>query len=208
MTVALIAAVLAMALVAATTDDDHPAVSRFTKMTAATGVVVIMVVSADWNAYATLVLGALVFSWIGDLALSYVGRRPFVVGLVSFALAHILYIAAFVARGGLSGILLVGTGVAMALFGAVVLRWLAPHRPAELKWPLVAYVAIIGIMVATAFGTLGDDPTILIPIAAVAFTASDLFVARQRFVAPSRVNRLIGLPLYFTAQILFALSTA
>ena len=63
---------------------------------------------------------------------------------------------------------------------------------------------IISVMVATAFGTNATDPDIRIPIAAVVFAASDLFVARQRFVFSSRVNRLLGLPLYFIAQTIFA----
>ncbi|MGI9529584.1 MAG: lysoplasmalogenase family protein [Acidimicrobiia bacterium] len=208
MTYALIAIVLGLAFVAATTDDRNATVSRAAKMAAATGVIFILVIEADWNAYAALVLVALLFSWLGDLALSYSGRRPFVVGLVSFALAHVMYTAAFIARDGLSWPLLIGAGAVMVVFGVVVLRWLSPHRPAELAGPLVAYVTIIGVMVAFAFATLGNDPLLLIPVAALAFTASDLFVARQRFVAPSPMNRLIGLPLYFAAQIMFALSTA
>lgn len=209
MTVALIAGILALAVVAATTDEDHLAGSRVAKMAAASAVVVLLVVVVgEWNAYSLLVLCALLLSWVGDLALSYSGRRPFVVGLIAFALAHVAYIAAFVARGGLSPFLFVLTGIVMVTFGIAVIRWLAPNRPPELTAPLVAYVAIICIMVATAFSTLGTDPNLLIPIAAVAFATSDLLVARQRFVTPARRNRLIGLPLYFTAQILFALSTS
>jgi uncharacterized membrane protein YhhN len=207
-TVALIAAVIGLAFVAATTDDRNPTLSRAAKMAAATGVIVILAVEADRSSYAAFVLVALLLSWIGDLSLSYPGKTPFVTGLIAFALAHVAYTAGFIARGGLSWPLLVGTAAVMVVFGVVVLRWLAPHRPAELAAPLVAYVTIIGVMVAAAFGTLGSDPLLLIPVAAVAFTASDLFVARQRFVTPSPLNRLIGLPLYFAAQVMFALSTA
>ena len=207
MNLALIAIFLGLAVAAAATDDRNATLSRAAKMAAATGVIVALAIGAHWSAYAVLVLVALLLSWVGDLALSYSGRRPFVVGLVSFALAHVMYTAAFIARGGLSGTLLIGTAIVMVVFSAVVLRWLAPHRPAELAAPLAAYVAIIGVMVAFAFATLGSDPLVLIPVAALAFTASDLFVARQRFVTPSPTNRLIGLPLYFAAQLMFALST-
>ena len=37
--------------------------------------------------------------------------------------------------------------------------------------------------------------------------SADLFVARERFVSPAFGNRAIGLPLYYAAQILFAVST-
>jgi len=36
------------------------------------------------------------------------------------------------------------------------------------------------------------------------FFASDLCVARQRFVSPGFENKLVGLPLYFIAQLMFA----
>lgn len=97
-------------------------------------------------------------------------------------------------------------GAVMAFVGLGVLRWLAPHRPAELAAPLVVYVVVIGVMVTTAFGTLGLEPDPRIPIGAAVFAGSDILVARQQFVRRSIANRLVGLPAYFVAQILFALS--
>jgi hypothetical protein len=61
-------------------------------------------------------------------------------------------------------------------------------------------------MVATAFGSLGTDPDPRIPVAASLFAASDVLVARQQFVTHSMSNRVIGLPLYFVAQVMFALT--
>ena len=43
---------------------------------------------------------------------------------------------------------------------------------------------------------------------ALAFVASDLFVARDRFVSPAFANRLLGLPLYYAAQMLLAATIA
>ena len=45
-----------------------------------------------------------------------------------------------------------------------------------------------------------------IAIIAVAFFLSDLTVARDRFVAREAVNRLVGLPLYYTGQFAIAWS--
>jgi hypothetical protein len=39
---------------------------------------------------------------------------------------------------------------------------------------------------------------------AVLFFVSDLFVARNRFVAPGLANRLLGLPAYYGGQVLIA----
>jgi hypothetical protein len=38
------------------------------------------------------------------------------------------------------------------------------------------------------------------------FTASDIAIVRNRFVAPGFVNRLWGLPLYYAAQLIIAWS--
>jgi uncharacterized membrane protein YhhN len=43
-------------------------------------------------------------------------------------------------------------------------------------------------------------------VGASLFYLSDLFVARNRFVKKEYVNRLVGLPLYYTGQYLLALS--
>jgi uncharacterized membrane protein YhhN len=196
---------MAAAIASALLDDTRQTLSRLFKMVASTAVIgLVFVLSPDRSVYLTLIVAALAASWIGDLALSYDGRLPFVIGLVAFAGAHVAYIAAFFARSAMDITTLIVAGVAMAVFAVVVVRWLSPHRPAELKIPIIVYVVIISVMVAAAFATNATVPDIWIPIAAVAFAASDLFVARQRFVTPSRVNRIVGLPLYFVAQTIFA----
>jgi hypothetical protein len=43
---------------------------------------------------------------------------------------------------------------------------------------------------------------------AVAFTASDISVARDRFMQHGFANRAWGLPLYYLAQVMLALSAA
>jgi uncharacterized membrane protein YhhN len=174
-------------------------------LVASTAVIgLVFVLSPERSAYLVFVVVALAASWVGDLALSYDGRTPFVIGLVAFAGAHIAYIAAFLARSSLDTATFIVAGAAMAVFAFLVIRWLSPNRPAELKVPIIIYVVIISLMVATAFATHATVPDIRIPIAAVTFAASDLFVARQRFVTPSRLNRIVGLPLYFIAQTIFA----
>jgi hypothetical protein len=66
-------------------------------------------------------------------------------------------------------------------------------------------------MVIGAFTVVGDTrlPSpgrFLVIFGAVSFYISDLFVARDRFLKTEFVNRLIGLPLYYGGQFLFAFS--
>ncbi len=202
--------VVALGIAAGATGADRPTLSRALKMAASSLVVIAAIVVVarlgEVTAYAVLVVVALTLSWIGDLALSYAARRAFVVGLVAFALAHVAYIAAFATLGATNGVMVAVGAIGMSVVGIITLRWLAPHRPDELAWPITAYVVIIGVMVAAAFGTIGTDAPAVIPVAATLFAASDILVARNQFVAPGVINRVVGLPMYFLAQALFVAS--
>ncbi|MCL1594542.1 MAG: lysoplasmalogenase [Actinomycetia bacterium] len=201
-----IAIIIALAVAAALVDEGHTGAARSFKMAASTGVVLMF-----WSGnpapspYGWAILAALIASWIGDLALSFPGRGAFIAGLLSFAGAHVLYSVAFVVRSPVV-VVLVPALVVVGFMGWRTCEWLVPHAPGELKVPLVGYVAIISIMVVLAFATQGTMLDARIPFGAVVFAGSDVFVARQRFVSPGHLNRVIGLPMYFTAQPLFVAS--
>lgn len=169
---------------------------------------------AAGSAYGRLVLVALALSWVGDLFLVGSGRA-FLAGLISFLLAHVAYGVAFVLRGVDVAPALVGAGV-MVVVGWSVLRWLRREGlPGEYRVPVTVYVVGIGVMVALSLGTAWPDLTLggswavtgrALILGAGAFAVSDILVARQRFVKEDGWNRLIGLPLYFAAQLLLASS--
>jgi hypothetical protein len=66
------------------------------------------------------------------------------------------------------------------------------------------------VCAVTLVGNTGLSSTgrYMVLIGALSFYASDIFVARNQFVIDAYVNRLIGLPLYYFAQFLFAVSIA
>lgn len=207
MTVTLVIAIIALGFGSAVLTDRDERLSRLAKMAASTLVIVVALTGArEFDAYTLGILAALTASWVGDLALSHPGRRAFTVGLAAFAAAHVAYAVSFAARGAMSVPWMLAAGIVMVVVGGGVLRWLAPHRPQQLAVPLLAYVIIIGVMAATAFGSLGTDPDPRIPVGASLFAASDVLVARQQFVVRALSNRVIGLPLYFVAQVLLALT--
>ncbi len=165
------------------------------------GVAVGMGAAATPVGQATLV--ALVLCMVGDICLLGTARAPFLAGLVAFLLGHLGYALAAVLLGVSAG------AVALALppllvFGALVLRWLWPHLPAKMKGPVLAYIGVILSMAATAVGATAAGGGPGIAVGAVLFVISDLFVARNRFVAPGPTNRLVGLPLYYGAQLVLA----
>jgi uncharacterized membrane protein YhhN len=159
------------------------------------------------TAYGRWVLVALGLSWWGDVLLIPKSQKVFLVGILAFLAGHLGYLVAFVARG-VSVPWTLGAAVALALVGVPVGRWFVVRAPAKLKIAVAAYVTVLSSMVALAIGTYGARGAPLIVVSAVAFYLSDISVALDRFVRPSIVNRLWGLPLYFGAQLLFASTTA
>jgi uncharacterized membrane protein YhhN len=153
--------------------------------------------------YGLAVLAALSLSWLGDFFLLFKKNSPFLAGLVAFLLAHIAYAVAFIIHGQDAAWALMMLCI-LILPAIVVMLWLGPHLTPQMKGPVWSYIVVITIMLALAAGTRYA----LISVGALAFYVSDISVARDRFVHPSFVNRLWGLPLYYLAQLLLAATVA
>jgi len=157
------------------------------------------------SSYGRLILLGLLFSWLGDVLLIPKRQLYFIAGLGSFLLAHVAFSGAFLLQP-LAVLPLAIAATAMVVVAILVLRWLWPHLPNNFRPAVVSYLGAISLMVVLASGTIPATGLQLV-IGAVMFAASDVFVARDRFVSPSVANRLWGLPLYYAAQLIFALST-
>ena len=156
--------------------------------------------------YGRVLLIGMAFCWVGDLFLvSNHSRKLFLLGLGSFLLGHVAYIGAFAVRGISVPAVLVA-GVVMAVFAAIIMRWLKRSLDDRMRLPVWGYVIAISVMMAVAVGTYAVDGNWAIPLGALSFLLSDLSVARDRFVSPDFVNRAWGLPLYFFAQMVLAFS--
>jgi uncharacterized membrane protein YhhN len=159
------------------------------------------------STYGQLVLLALVLSWIGDVFLLSRRSVPFLAGLGSFLLAHVAYSVAF-ATGALStSAFLVGLIFASAI-GVITLRWLWGRLDAPYKAAVAVYVVAIVVMCTMAIAHSAASQSWFAAIGAVAFAASDISVARDRFVVSAFLNKAWGLPIYYAAQLLFAWSIA
>lgn len=147
---------------------------------------------------------ALVLSFAGDFFLIPVQARLFRVGILLFLLAHVAFLGAFLAAGISWGYAAVAL-VPLAAAAWIVARWILPKVQAELKRAVVAYVLVITLMVAGAAGAVAAGASPILLVAALMFWTNDILVARDRFVTRTWVNRLVGLPLYYGAMVLFAL---
>jgi uncharacterized membrane protein YhhN len=177
----LICIAACLALVAAERTH-HPA--RYVAKPIASAAFIVAGLHAPPWIVAGLVLGAL-----GDLALLF--ERGFLPGLVAFLLGHLAYVVAFPPHDAWLA--------PPALAGALALAWLWAHL-GRMRIPVILYVAAIVAMVGGALAT--DNH--LLWAGAIAFFASDLSVARDRFVERTWVNRVWGLPAYYGGQLLIA----
>ena len=168
-------------------------------------VITALLAGALASSYGRLILLGLLFSWLGDVFLIPKRRLFFIAGLGSFLLAHVAFSGAFLQQP-LEVLPLTLAATATVVIAIIILRWLWHHLTHNFRPAVVSYLAAISLMVVFASGTLAAAGPLLL-IGAVMFAVSDIFVARERFVSLSVVNRLWGLPLYYGAQLIFALST-
>jgi uncharacterized membrane protein YhhN len=159
--------------------------------------------------YYRFILTGLIFCLGGDVFLALPRQKMFLYGLVSFLLGHLFYVAAFFYTVGINQGTVIGLVISAITSGGVFL-WLRPYLGA-MKIPVIFYILVITAMVVgacsvLAAGGLALCGRMLVFSGALAFYISDIFVARQRFLKTEFLNRLIGLPLYYSGQFMLAFS--
>ncbi|MBI5895931.1 MAG: lysoplasmalogenase [Desulfobacterales bacterium] len=153
------------------------------------------------------VMAGLILSWIGDVFLVFYARPLFMAGLLAFLSGHVCYAIGFLGHGSLPPWALVGVALVAAV-SVKIFFWLRPHL-GPMTGPVIAYITVITAMVtgALALFAMPHYPALarwLVLSGALCFYASDVLVARDRFVAKGFDNHLYGLPLYYAAQFFFA----
>lgn len=142
---------------------------------------------------------ALALSLLGDVFLLFPDRF-FLPGLVSFLLGHVAYIVGFLG-GDISGpAYLVGAlvvAVATATLGIKILQGVRRSDEPELAAPVLFYILVISLMVASAFGS--TNPAAI--AGATLFYASDALIAWSRFIKDHHWARLAIIVTYHLAQI-------
>ena len=159
--------------------------------------------------YSIGVLIGLLFSFGGDLALLFQEKRKFfMIGLVFFLIAHIIYAATFSLLGRFT-IWDIFTAVILLAAGLAFYRLIEQNLGA-MKVPVLAYILIISLMVNRASSTfasplLSSAQAWMITAGAILFYISDIILAANRFWKPWKYNR-ISLAFYFSGQLLIALA--
>lgn len=125
-------------------------------------------------------VAALVLSLAGDVLLMLPSDQ-FVPGLASFLFAHVAYVVGLNLHDGSAGTLALAA-LPVAVYGVVLAARVLPavrrRGKGALVAPLVAYLVVIGAMVASALAT----GSLLASAGAVLFLLSDSLIAETRFV--------------------------
>jgi uncharacterized membrane protein YhhN len=158
-------------------------------------------------------LAAIVASLAGDvfLMLPETAMDPepaFVAGLGSFLVAHLLYVVGMIILGVSGGALAVGAAVALVVIATVGRRVVIGAKATDRRLfaPVMAYVAVIAVMIATSFGT----GIVVGIVGAFLFGLSDSVIGWTRFLRDFPHSRVLVMVTYHLGQVglVLALATA
>jgi uncharacterized membrane protein YhhN len=150
----------------------------------------------------------LFFSWIGDILLLFTskGELFFITGLLSFLLAHVFYIYLFSKLGATVACkknLVFWAGIILILIYLQSLLALLLPELGNLKVPVSIYALTISIMLAFAWRGyfIWKKPTrFFILFGAIAFVASDSFLAINKFQSSFEYASFLIMATYLVAQ--------
>lgn len=159
------------------------------------------------NFYKYAIVVGLLFSLAGDIFLMLPSDR-FLFGLISFLLAHLVYIVAFSSIGGFYRDL--WALLPFLLFGVLLMVFLWPGL-GQMAIPALIYMLVILAMAWQALGQwrqTGETRALLAFIGALFFVISDSVLAINRFRQPFEAGRFVTLSTYYLAQWLIAMSVS
>ncbi len=158
------------------------------------------------------ILGALIFSWIGDILLMW--SHLFVYGLGAFLMAHVCYIIGFRLSqkpenrlGEMNFVKSFFYNLPIYL-GAALVFYLVNPNLGNMKIPVIAYIIVIVSMVATArdrFKKCDAASFWQVFIGAILFFISDGIIAISRFYKQFPESGILIMGTYATAQLLIVM---
>ncbi|MGF1638609.1 MAG: lysoplasmalogenase [Cyclobacteriaceae bacterium] len=154
-------------------------------------------------------IGALLFAWLGDIALLFGSDLFFIAGLTAFLLAHVCYIFVFYKLRYRSAIQVsmvpVVARTMLIVFSGGALYTLLYPSLGQLSLPVGIYVVVILGMVAMAIwrrGRTGENSYFLIYAGALLFIISDAIIAITRFSSEFEFAGVVVMSTYILAQFL------
>jgi uncharacterized membrane protein YhhN len=155
-----------------------------------------------------IILAALIFSWAGDVILEFSQRSEtfFIPGLVSFLLAHLMYLTAFLKTPGRNSILKnrIYLLFPVLVYGGGLITFLYPDL-GSMRLPVTIYALVIFTMLGTAINRLEKVNPIsfyLVLSGAILFVLSDSAIAVNKFGHHFGSSGIVIMSTYILAQYL------
>ena len=147
---------------------------------------------------------ALLFSLTGDILLMFVDLSAtfFICGLISFLLAHIMYVFVFLKKKNKATNTIPFT-VILLIYAATLFYFLKDGL-GNLLLPVIVYMFVILLMVITAFsrkGSVQKNSYILVFLGALFFITSDSLLALNKFYLPLPFSSISIMLTYAIAQL-------
>jgi uncharacterized membrane protein YhhN len=155
-----------------------------------------------------LILAGLFFSWAGDVILEFSQKDGgfFIPGLISFLLAHVMYLTVFLKTPGRNSILKnrFYLLIPVLLFGAGLVYYLYDDL-GSMRIPVILYATVILTMLTTALNRIEKVNRAsfqMVLVGATLFVISDSGIAINKFSHPFEYSGIIIMSTYIIAQYL------
>lgn len=148
---------------------------------------------------------ALIFSFFGDVFLMYSGQLPFKIGLISFLIAHILFIKIVIHRIKKVSFLSILTAVIPFAVFLSLLIYTIKDSLGELLIPVIIYgftISMFGVVSLINYVETKSAKSIWMLIGAIVFMISDTLLAINKFYLPKEVFGVLIMGTYIIAQYL------
>ena len=160
------------------------------------------------NRLHTLMLAGLFFSWAGDVVLEFSKNNGniFILGLVCFLLAHIMYLTAFFITPGNNSIPTnrIWLLIPVIIYGIVLVSYLYSDL-AEMRLPVLLYTLVILTMLTGAMNRkdkVNKRSYYLVLSGAILFVISDSSIAVNKFSHQFESSGIVIMSTYIVAQYL------
>jgi uncharacterized membrane protein YhhN len=155
-----------------------------------------------------LMFAGLFFSWAGDVVLEFSKKdgNMFILGLVCFLLAHIMYFTVFLITPGKNSILTnrMYLLLPVIIFGVLLVSYLYADL-AEMRVPVILYAVVILTMLAGALNRIEKvkkESYYLVLAGAILFIISDSSIAVNKFSHQFESSGIVIMSTYVVAQYL------
>ena len=164
------------------------------------------------STYSKPVIGAILFSLGGDIALMFQGHNEvyFIAGLASFLIANLCYLLAYNQhKGAIDGNVLIGIqkfrfALPIVLAGTGLITILYTHL-GDLRVPVIMYSLVLIIMVLQSlfrYGHTNSKSFWFVFVGAMLFMLSDSLIAINKFLLTFELAHLAIMVTYMFAQLL------